>query len=82
MRPNGDEVRFKFSDPIGELNQLKKLVFVLQLGGANPQRIGDQPAKTAERNRREREHRRRVFERRDARQTERRTIAVQRPLRE
>ena len=78
--PNLTVVRFEFGDPIRELHRFEIFIFFAQIAGSNPKRIGNQPAKTAQRNRGEGENGRRVFQRSHAGQAERFAIMVHRPL--
>ena len=66
--PDLDEMRLELGDPVGQLRHLEELVLVLQVVGAHPERVGDQPAKAAQRHGGEGQHRRRVFQRLHARQ--------------
>src|SRR5262249_1146843 len=68
--PDLSEGRFKLGDPVGQLHHFKILAVVLQIVGANPQRVGNQTAKAAERDGGESEHRRSVFQQGDARKAE------------
>ena len=68
--PDLDERRFQLGNPVGELHLLEILVLLLQVACANPERIRDQATKPAQRHRRKRQHRRRVLQRRHARQAQ------------
>ena len=61
-QPDLREMRLQIRDPVGELRHLEKFVVLLQIIGADPEQVRDQAAKTAQRHRRERQHRRRVFQ--------------------
>ena len=76
MHPNLREMRFQFGNPIGQLRHLRKFIFVLQIAGAHPEKVGDQTAETAERHGGECQHRRRIFERWHISQTERLAILI------
>ena len=78
--PDLNVVRLEFGDPIGQLRHLKKLIFVLQIHGANPKRVGDQTTKTTEGDCGEGEHRRRILQRLDSRESELVAVPVQRKL--
>jgi len=75
--PDLDEMRLEFCNPISQLRHLEEFVLFLQIVGANPESVGNQPAKSAESDSREGEDRRSVFERLDPGDAERLAIAVQ-----
>ncbi len=79
-QPNLDEMRFELGDPVGQLRHFEEFVLVLQVAGANPERVGNQAAKTAQRHGGEGQHRRRVFQRRHESQSKLLTVAVERIL--
>jgi hypothetical protein len=79
-RPHLDDVGLELRDPIRELDHFEELPFFLHLVGANPQRVGDQASKPAEHLGREREHRRRILERFDARNAQGGALAVEHRL--
>jgi hypothetical protein len=55
-------VRFELHDPVGQLDLFEELVLLLQVHGANPERVRDQAAKAAQSHGGQREHRRRALE--------------------
>ena len=79
-QPDLREMRLQVRDPIRQLRRLEILVVQLQIIGAHPEQIGNQPAETAQRDRRERQHRRRVLQGRRPHQPELIAVAVQRLL--
>ena len=80
--PDLDEMRLELGDPVRQLGHLEELVLVLQVVGANPERVGDQPAKAAQRDRGEGQHRRRILQRLHAGQAQLVAVAVERLLHE
>src|SRR5437016_5479300 len=46
--PDLNKMRLEFGNPIGQLRHLEKFIFVLQIAGADPKRVRNQSAKTAE----------------------------------
>ena len=61
-QPDLRERGLQLRDPVRQLCRLEKLVVLLQIIGANPEKIGNNAAKAAERNRGERQHRRCIFQ--------------------
>ena len=57
-QPDLDKMRLKLGDPICQLGHLEKFVVILQVVGANPERIGNQSAESAQRHRGESQNRR------------------------
>ena len=74
--PDLRKMRLEFRDPVGELHHLEKLVLLLQIVCANPEQVGDQPAKSAQRDRRKRQYRRGIFQRLGVREAEPVAVAV------
>ena len=75
--PDGHDVRLELRNPVRELHHLEILAVLLQLRGANPERVGDQAAKAAEHLRRERQHGRRILQRLQARDADGRALAIE-----
>ena len=70
----------KLGNPIGQLRHLEELILVLEIGRPHPQRIGDQPAEAAQRDGREGEDGRGVFQVLNARQAKLVAVTVKRLL--
>src|SRR5262245_42006037 len=77
MDPHGGEVALESGDRISKLDHLKRFVFRLKIARANPKRIGDQTAESAQRDRGKGEDRRRVFQWRDPGQSEGVSLAIE-----